>query len=76
MGIDGPDAATQDVYLLTAVNVGREGWAHFGHVPMKDYRWGIFLAERDGDGRIAFGEHMGEPAWRQVPASTGPTCGG
>ena len=63
----GPTLPTQDVYLRTAVNVGREGWAHFGHVPMRDYRWGIFLAERDPDRRIGFGEHYGEPAWQQVP---------
>jgi benzoyl-CoA 2,3-dioxygenase component B len=63
----GPTLPTQDVYLRTAVNVGREGWAHFGHVAMKDYRWGIFLAERDADRRIGFGEHRGEPAWQQVP---------
>jgi benzoyl-CoA 2,3-dioxygenase component B len=63
----GPALPTQDVYLRTAVNVGREGWAHFGHVAMHDYRWGIFLAERDRDRRIAFGEHKGEPAWQKVP---------
>ena len=63
----GPALPTQDVYLRTAVNVGREGWAHFGHVAMKDYRWGIFLAERDPDRRIGFGEHKGEPAWQKVP---------
>jgi len=63
----GPTLPTQDVYLRTAVNVGREGWAHFGHVAMKDYRWGIFLAERNRDRQIAFGEHKGEPAWQKVP---------
>jgi benzoyl-CoA 2,3-dioxygenase component B len=63
----GPTLPTQDVYLRTAVNVGREGWAHFGHVAMKDYRWGIFLAERNADRRIAFGQHKGEPAWQKVP---------
>src|ERR1700734_2458089 len=63
----GPSLPTQDVYLRTAVNVGREGWAQFGHVPMRDYRWGVFLAERDGDRRIAFGAHKGEPAWQKVP---------
>jgi benzoyl-CoA 2,3-dioxygenase component B len=63
----GPTLPTRDVYLRTAVNVGREGWAHFGHVAMKDYRWGIFLAERDPGRRIAFGEHKGEPAWQKVP---------
>ncbi len=63
----GPALPTQDVYLRTAVNVGREGWAHFGHVAMRDYRWGIFLAERDPGRRIGFGQHRGEPAWQQVP---------
>jgi len=63
----GPTLPTQDVYLRTAVNVGRDGWAHFGHVAMPDYRWGIFLAERDPDRRIGFGEHRGAPAWQQVP---------
>jgi benzoyl-CoA 2,3-dioxygenase component B len=63
----GPTLPTQDVYLRTAINVGREGWAHFDHVPMKDYRWGIFLAERDRDRAIGFGAHKGEPAWQKVP---------
>src|SRR6185436_9436118 len=63
----GPTLGTKDVYLRTAVNVGREGWAHFGHVPMRDYRWGIFLAERDRDRQIAFGQHKGEPVWQQIP---------
>jgi benzoyl-CoA 2,3-dioxygenase component B len=63
----GPTLPTQDVYLRTAVNVGREGWAHFGHVAMKDYRWGIFLAERDRERRVAFGQHKGEPVWQKVP---------
>jgi benzoyl-CoA 2,3-epoxidase subunit B len=63
----GPTLPTRDVYLRTAVNVGREGWAHFGHVPMRDYRWGIFLAEPAPDRRIAFGGHKGEPAWQKVP---------
>jgi benzoyl-CoA 2,3-epoxidase subunit B len=63
----GPTLPTQDVYLRTAINVGREGWAHFGHVPMKEYRWGIFLAERNTDRRIAFGAHKGEPVWQKIP---------
>jgi benzoyl-CoA 2,3-epoxidase subunit B len=63
----GPTLLTQDVYLRTAINVGREGWAQFGHVPMKDYRWGIFLAEREPGRMIGFGEHKGEPAWDKVP---------
>jgi benzoyl-CoA 2,3-dioxygenase component B len=63
----GPTLPTEDVYLRTAVSVGREGWAQFGHVPMRDYRWGIFLAERDQDRRIGFGQHRGEPVWQKVP---------
>ncbi|MEV0163219.1 benzoyl-CoA 2,3-epoxidase subunit BoxB [Nonomuraea fuscirosea] len=63
----GPALPTQDVYLRTAVAVGREGWAHFDHVPLPEYRWGIFLAERDTDRRVAFGQHKGQPVWQQVP---------
>jgi benzoyl-CoA 2,3-dioxygenase component B len=63
----GPALENHGVYLRTAVSVGRDGWAHFDHVRPPDYRWGIFLAERDPDRRIAFGEHQGEPVWQQVP---------
>jgi benzoyl-CoA 2,3-dioxygenase component B len=63
----GPSLPTRDVYLRTAINVGREGWAHFGHVPMRDYRWGIFLADPEPDRRIGFGQHKGEPVWQTVP---------
>ncbi len=63
----GPAIPTQDVYLRTAIAVGRDGWAHFDRVPMEEYRWGIFLAERDPERRIAFGKHKGELAWQTVP---------
>jgi benzoyl-CoA 2,3-dioxygenase component B len=63
----GPTLPTQDVYLRTAIDVRGDGWAQFGHVPMIDYRWGIFLADRNADRRIAFGQHKGEPAWQKVP---------
>jgi benzoyl-CoA 2,3-epoxidase subunit B len=56
-----------DVYLRTAIDVGQEGWANFGHVKMPDYRWGIFLAEPEPDRRIAFGDHLGDAAWQEVP---------
>lgn len=55
------------VYLRTAISVDREGWANFGYVRMPDYRWGIFLVPRDENRRIAFGDHLGEPAWQEVP---------
>ena len=63
----GPTLPTQDVYLRTAVAVGRQGWANFARVKVPEYRWGIFLAERDPDRQIAFGQHKGEPVWQQVP---------
>jgi benzoyl-CoA 2,3-dioxygenase component B len=63
----GPALPTQDVYLRTAIDVRGEGWAQFGHVPMPEYRWGIFLADRDPGRVIGFGQHKGEPAWQQVP---------
>ncbi len=58
---------SNDVYLRTAIAVGQEGWANFGHVKMPDYRWGIFLADADPDRRIAFGDHLGDPVWQEVP---------
>ena len=64
----GPDGtASTDVYLRTAVSVEPGGWAHFGHVKMPDYRWGIFLNPAETDRRIHFGDHLGEPAWQEVP---------
>ena len=56
-----------DVYLRTAIDVGQEGWANFGHVKMPDYRWGIFLAEAQPGRTIAFGDHVGHTAWQEVP---------
>jgi benzoyl-CoA 2,3-epoxidase subunit B len=64
----GPDGSQNfDVYLRTAVSVEPGGWAHFDHVKMPDYRWGIFLTPAEGQRKIHFGEHLGEPAWQDVP---------
>jgi benzoyl-CoA 2,3-epoxidase subunit B len=63
----GPALPHRDVYLRTAVSVGRGGWAHFGRVVLPEYRWGIFLAEREPGRTIAFGDHLGEPVWQEVP---------
>jgi benzoyl-CoA 2,3-dioxygenase component B len=57
----------REIYLRTAIDVGQEGWANFGHVKMPDYRWGIFLADPEPDRRIGFGDHRGAPAWQDVP---------
>ena len=56
-----------EVFLRTATSVGQEGWAHYDFVRLPEYRWGIFLAEPTPDRRIAFGEHIGKPAWQDVP---------
>ena len=61
------DHQADDIYLRTAVSVDRKGWASFGHVKMPEYRWGIFLADRDENRTIGFGDEMGKPVWRQVP---------
>ena len=64
----GPESSqNMDVYLRTAVSVDPSGWAHFEHVKMPDYRWGIFLSPPEQDRKIHFGEHMGEAAWQDAP---------
>src|SRR6266853_755736 len=65
MGPEGSHAT--DVYLRTAVSVHPSGWAHFDYVKMPDYRWGIFLAPGDGERKVNFGDHKGEPVWQDVP---------
>ena len=64
----GPEGSTDfDVYLRTAVSVDAGGWAQFGHVKMRDYRWGIFLNPGDAERQVQFGDHKGEKAWQDVP---------
>ncbi len=64
----GPEGfMASDVYLRTAVSVDAKGWAHFGHVKMPEYRWGIFLADREADRTIGFGDEFGKPVWQEVP---------
>lgn len=64
----GPEGTTDaEVYLRTAVSVDPQGWAQFGHVKMRDYRWGIFLNPGDAERKIHFGDHKGETAWQDVP---------
>jgi benzoyl-CoA 2,3-dioxygenase component B len=64
----GPEGTTStDVYLRTAISVDPKGWAHFDHVKMPDYRWGIFLSPAEAERKVNFGAHKGEPAWQEVP---------
>jgi benzoyl-CoA 2,3-dioxygenase component B len=64
----GPVAfSDNEVFLRTAISVGQDGWAHYDFVKLPDYRWGIFLAEAEPSRTIAFGEHMGKPAWQDIP---------
>ena len=61
------DFQEKPIYLRTATSVDADGWAHFDHVKMPDYRWGIFLTDPDKDRKIGFGDNYGEPAWQSVP---------
>ena len=64
----GPDGTSNfDVYLRTAISTDSNGWANFGHVKMPNYRWGIFLADRDPQRKIGFGDNKGQPVWQEVP---------
>ncbi|MDP1961827.1 MAG: benzoyl-CoA 2,3-epoxidase subunit BoxB [Reyranella sp.] len=65
MGPDGTQA--YEVYLRTAISTDANGWANFGYVKMPEYRWGIFLADRDAERRIAYGDNQGKPVWQDVP---------
>ena len=56
-----------EVYLRTAISVDAKGWAHYGHVRMPEYRWGIFLTPPEKGRKITFGQHKGEPVWTDVP---------
>ncbi len=61
------DFEDKPVYLRTAVSVDNDGWAHYEHVRMPDYRWGIFLNPRDEASTIRCGDDAGKPAWAEVP---------
>jgi benzoyl-CoA 2,3-dioxygenase component B len=64
----GPEGFQESlVYLRTAIGVDPDGWATFDYVKMREYRWGVLLAPREEGRRIGFGQHMGEPAWQEVP---------
>src|SRR4029077_13680634 len=56
-----------DVYLRTAISVEQEGWAIVGLGNVPHSRCVIFLGEADPARRIGFGDHLGEPAWQEVP---------
>ena len=61
------DFHDKPVYLRTAVSVSSDGWAHYDHVRMPDYRWGIFLNPTKGEPVIKCGDEAGQPAWHEVP---------
>src|SRR5881628_1208545 len=64
----GPEEFQNDlIYLRTAVSADSSGWAHFDHVKMPDYRWGIFLADPVPGRTIGFGDFLGRPVWQEVP---------
>ncbi len=61
------DFQKDQIYLRTAVSVEPSGWAHFDHVKMPDYRWGIFLVPPTQEKKIGFGDFQGQPVWDTVP---------
>ncbi|MEJ6023067.1 benzoyl-CoA 2,3-epoxidase subunit BoxB [Ramlibacter sp. PS4R-6] len=61
------DFKAKEVYLRTAVGVDAQGWASYGYTPMPDYRWGIFLADKEENRKIGFGDFMGQDVWQEVP---------
>ena len=61
------DFEDKEIYLRTAISVDSKGWAHFGHVKMPDYRWGIFLEPHETGRVVPFGDHAGTEAWQEVP---------
>ena len=61
------DFKANEVYLRTAVGVDAQGWASYGYTPMPDYRWGIFLADKEEGRKIGFGDFMGQDVWQDVP---------
>jgi benzoyl-CoA 2,3-dioxygenase component B len=64
----GPEGFQESlVYLRTAVSVDPKGWAKFDYVRMPEYRWGVLLAPQEESRKVNFGQHMGEPAWQEVP---------
>ena len=64
----GPEGFQNDqIYLRTAISVNTDGWAHFDHVKMPDYRWGIFMAPPEAGRTVGFGDNAGKPVWQEVP---------
>jgi len=57
----------KEIYLRTAIDVGSDGWAHFGYVRMPEYRWGIFLADGSPERKIGFGDVASDTVWQDVP---------
>jgi hypothetical protein len=61
------DFSEREVYLRTAVSVEPGGWAHWEHVRMPEYRWGVFLTPHAQAATIHVGDESGAPAWDEVP---------
>jgi hypothetical protein len=63
--------ATSTPTTCTCANGGqqsrRDGWAHFGYVRDARLPLGIFLDRSRAGGDPGFGDHLGEPAWQEVP---------
>ena len=65
----GPDRFPGRRRLSAHRDLGRRARAGrtYGYVRMPEYRWGIFLADRDPNRKIGFGDNYGKDVWQQVP---------
>ncbi len=68
------DFQVADVYLRTATSVDAKGWATYGFVRMPDYRWGIFLADRNPIARSALATATARKSGSRFRANTAPRC--
>ena len=73
----GPAVPTEDVYLRTAVAVGREGWAHFDHVADGGVPLGRLPRRAQPRPHASpSASRRASRSGRRCPASTAPTCSG
>jgi hypothetical protein len=72
---DGPDGLQRgQVYLRTAVGVGKGGWAHFDSRQDARLPLGHLPGRGRPDRKIHFGDHIGKPVWNEVPGEMRNRC--
>ena len=72
----GPSLPTQDVYLRTAVAVGREGWANFSRVSCPSTGGASSWPNATPTGGSPSASTRASRSGSRFPVSTGPACSG